>query len=328
MPPKAHPVRGYLYIGTATFFWGISATLGRAVFTGRLIPGGQALRPIDPMILAQSRTTFSFFVLLVILLLLRGRKGLQLPRRDLLHTILLGILGVAASNYFYYLAIQKTNVATAIILQYTAPAWVLLYLVARGQQKATVQRVTAVALAVLGSALAIGVGGGGFRSNALDDAIKRQVTSKTKVVEYAKELAADSVIYAALRNPSHDRWKILLYTLASATAFWIVVNAPWKIVAAQYEAGQWLFLVVFAMTSVLLPFSLYFAGLQHLDATSAIVGSCLEPVFSIVIAAVVLGEGVRPLQALGVIIVLAAIILVEMPDGASREEAALVEPME
>ncbi|PYY04258.1 MAG: hypothetical protein DMG69_30925 [Acidobacteria bacterium] len=318
MPPKAHPVRGFLYIGTATFFWGISATLGRAVFTGRLIPGGQALRPIDPMILAQSRTTFSFFVLLVILLLLRGRKGLQLPRRDLLHTILLGILGVAASNYFYYLAIQKTNVATAIILQYTAPAWVLLYLVARGQQKATVQRVTAVALAVLGSALAIGVGGGGFRSNALG--LMAAVLASFSFAFY--NLGGHDIL------ARHDRWKILLYTLASATAFWIVVNPPWKIVAAQYEAGQWLFLVVFAMTSVLLPFSLYFAGLQHLDATSAIVGSCLEPVFSIVIAAVVLGEGVRPLQALGVIIVLAAIILVEMPDGASREEAALVEPME
>ena len=318
MPPKAHPVRGYLYIGTATFFWGISATLGRAVFTGRLIPGGQALRPIDPVILAQSRTTFSFFVLLVILLLLRGRKGLQLPRRDLLHTILLGILGVAASNYFYYLAIQKTNVATAIILQYTAPAWVLLYLVARGQQKATVQRVTAVALAVLGSALAIGVGGGGFRSNARG--LMAAVLASFSFAFY--NLGGHDIL------ARHDRWKILLYTLASATAFWIVVNPPWKIVAAQYEAGQWLFLVVFAMTSVLLPFSLYFAGLQHLDATSAIVGSCLEPVFSIVIAAVVLGEGVRPLQALGVIIVLAAIILVEMPDGASREEAALVEPME
>jgi len=318
LPPKAHPVRGYLYIGTATFFWGISATLGRAVFTGRLIPGGQALRPIDPVILAQSRTTFSFFVLLVILLLLRGRKGLQLPRRDLLHTILLGILGVAASNYFYYLAIQKTNVATAIILQYTAPAWVLLYLVARGQQKATVQRVTAVALAVLGSALAIGVGGGGFRSNARG--LMAAVLASFSFAFY--NLGGHDIL------ARHDRWKILLYTLASATAFWIVVNPPWKIVAAQYEAGQWLFLVVFAMTSVLLPFSLYFAGLQHLDATSAIVGSCLEPVFSIVIAAVVLGEGVRPLQALGVIIVLAAIILVEMPDGASREEAALVEPME
>lgn len=46
------------------------------------------------------------------------------------------------------------------------------------------------------------------REKQLYDAIKRQVTSKTKVVEYAKGLAADSVIYAALRNPSHDRWKI------------------------------------------------------------------------------------------------------------------------
>jgi len=44
------------------------------------------------------------------------------------------VLGVAVSNYFYYVAIQKTNVATAIILQYTAPVWVLLYVVARGSR--------------------------------------------------------------------------------------------------------------------------------------------------------------------------------------------------
>ena len=66
------------------------------------------------------------------LLLLRGPQRLRLPRVDLIKTLLLGVLGVAASNYFYYLAIQRTNVATAIILQYTAPVWVLLYLVARG----------------------------------------------------------------------------------------------------------------------------------------------------------------------------------------------------
>jgi DME family drug/metabolite transporter len=318
LPAKAHPVRGYLYIGTATFFWGISATLGRAVFTGRLLPGGQALRPIDPLILAQSRTTFSFLVLFSILFFLRRRRGLQLPRKDLLHTILLGILGVAASNYFYYLAIQKTNVATAIILQYTAPAWVLLYLVARGQQKATVQRVAAVAFAVVGSALAIGVGGGGLRIDTLG-----LIAAMLASFSFAFYNVGGHDILAR-----HDRWKVLLYTLASAAAFWIVVDPPWKIAAAHYGGGQWLFLVLFAITSVLLPFSLYFAGLQHLDATSAIVGSCLEPVFSIVIAAIVLGEGVRPLQALGVIVVLAAIVLVQMPDRATRQGAALVEPME
>src|ERR1039458_1996193 len=68
---KLHPARGYLLIAAATFFWGLSAAFGRAVFTGKLFAGAQALRPIDPVILAQSRTTISMLVLVPILLLTR-----------------------------------------------------------------------------------------------------------------------------------------------------------------------------------------------------------------------------------------------------------------
>ena len=42
--------------------------------------------------------------------------------------------------------------------------------------------------------------------------------------------------------------------------------------------------------------------------------SCLEPVFSILIAAIALGEVMKPLQTLGIVMVLAAILLVQMPD--------------
>ena len=69
------------------------------------------------------------------------------------------MLGVAASNYFYYVAIQKTSVAIAIIVQYTAPVWVLLYVVARGQQKLSLQKVAAVGVAIAGIALTIGIVG-------------------------------------------------------------------------------------------------------------------------------------------------------------------------
>src|SRR5437868_9812147 len=127
---------------------------------------GLPLGKIDPLILARSRTTLSFLVLLPVLLWQRGPAELRLPRRELLHVFLLGVLGVASSNYFYYLAIQKTNVATAIILQYTAPVWVLLYLVGRREQRATPPKIAAVGLAVIGCALAIGIiGGGGFQLN-------------------------------------------------------------------------------------------------------------------------------------------------------------------
>ena len=64
----------------------------------------------------------------------------QAPTPDLIQCLVLGMLGVAASNYFYYVAIQRTSVAIAIIVQYTAPVWVLLYVVARGQQKLSLRK--------------------------------------------------------------------------------------------------------------------------------------------------------------------------------------------
>jgi drug/metabolite transporter (DMT)-like permease len=312
------PAQGYLYIATATFCWGVAASLGRAAFTGRL-PGLQPLRPIDPLILSQSRATFSFLALLPVLGLLRGWRRLRLPAAAVRDTCLIGVLGVAASNYFYYLAIQRTNVATAIIVQYTAPIWVLLYAVARGQQRPTRQRVGAVGLAVTGIALVIGLFGG--RGLRLDS-----------VGLFAGLLAAFSFAFYNIGGHNvlarHDRWMVLLFTTCSASLFWLVVNPPWKIAAAHYSGEQWLFLLLFSLISVLAPFSLYFAGLQRLEPTRAIVVSCLEPVFSIVIAAVALGEIMRPLQVAGIVFVLAAIIVVQRPDGKSSEPMPLVEPIE
>jgi drug/metabolite transporter, DME family len=313
------PFRGYLYIASAAFLWGIAATLGRAAFTGRLLPKGEALRPIEPLILSQTRTTFSFFVLLFALALPRGIRHLRVPAVDLVRMFLLGILGVAASNYFYYLAIQRTNVATAIILQYTAPIWVLLYTVLRRVHRPTARRVLAVAVAVTGIILVIGVfGPGSFRLDAIGVG--------------AALLAAFSFAFYNLAGHSilarYDRWIVLLYTTFSASLFWIFVNPPWKISAAHYSTAQWLFLLIFSLISVLGPFSFYFAGLQHIEPTQAVVVSCLEPVFSILLAAFVLGEILRPLQSLGIVLVLAAIVAVQLPDRTLDEEATPIEPME
>ncbi|MGH9530011.1 MAG: DMT family transporter, partial [Terriglobales bacterium] len=283
-------LRGYLYIAAATFFWGVSATMGRAVFTGRLLFGGQAVGSIDPLILSQSRTTLSLLFLLPVLSARRGWRSLKLPRADIASMALLGVVGLASANYFYYLSIQKTNVATAITVQYTAPVWVLLYMVARGFQKPTIQKLAAVALAVIGIAIAIGA----FSSGSIH---------LNSIGVVAALLAAFSYAFYNVSGHSmverHDHWTVMLYMLLAAAVFWLILNPPWKIVAAHYSATQWLFLAVFSLTSMLIPFSFYFAGLRYLEPTRAVVTSCLEPIFSILIAAVVLGETVRPVQSVG-----------------------------
>ena len=312
-----------MFIASAAFLWGVSAALGRAVFTGKLQLAGQALHPIDPVILSQTRTSFSLLVLLPILVGRRGWQRIKLPTSDLVQCLVLGILGVAASNYFYYVAIQKTSVAIAIIVQYTAPVWVLLYVVARRQQRLSVQKVAAVAIAMTGIALTIGIVGTASQSPLHIDSWGL----------FAALLASFSFAFYNVGGhrilARHDRWRVLVWTLVSASCFWLILNPPWKVAAAHYAPAQWGFLFVFSMISVLGSFSLYFLGLQHLEPTRAIITSCLEPVFSILLAAALLGEGVHPIQTLGIVLVLSAIVIVQLPGrGTSPQESVVIDPIE
>ena len=125
--------------------------LGRAVFTGKLALSGEALHPDRP----DHSVANADFVLAAGTARDSGGPA-RLAAHQATHIRSYPVLrardvGVAASNYFYYVAIQKTSVAIAIIVQYTAPVWVLLYVVARRQQKLSLQKIAAVAVASLAS---------------------------------------------------------------------------------------------------------------------------------------------------------------------------------
>lgn len=317
-----------MFIAAATFFWGLSAAMGRAVFTHRIQVGGQYLGAIDPLILAQSRTTLALLVLAPILWATRP-ASLHVRPRHLLQFFLLGVLGLAASNFLYYFAIQQTSVATAIVLQYVAPVWVLLYMLARRLQHATAQRITGVALAVIGCGVAVGLvaAGGSFPWLRLSGA--HFSTAGVLAAEGAAISFAFYNVYGQRLVQSYNRWTVLFYALMGAAVFWAIVNPPWKIAAQRYSSGQWLFLFVFSLTSMLAPFSFYFAGLLHLDPTRAIVTACLEPVWAIFLTALLLGELVSPTQVVGIALVLLATVLIQLPDRRTTAEPRItMEPIE
>jgi drug/metabolite transporter (DMT)-like permease len=269
--------------------------------------------------LSQARTTITFLVLAPLLFLRRGSAAFTLPRRDLVQSFLIGVVGMAFCNYSYYFAIQRTNVATAITLQYTAPILVLLYMLMRRKQRPTVRRVGSVFLAVLGIAVALGlVGPAHFR---LD--LKGVVAAEIAAATFAYYNIGSSTLLQR-----HDRWRLLLWAQFAAALWWNIVNPPWRVFAARYNLTEWLFLVTFALLSALIPSALYLGGLRHLDATRAIVTSCLEPVFSIGLAALALSEGVAVLQMFGIAIVLIATVVVQLPEKQQEPEPILVEPVD
>src|SRR5436305_2795749 len=100
----SHPVRGYLLVAAAAFCYGASATLGKAAFRGILGQQG-ATAPLDPLILAQARSSMSFLLLAPVLWATRRAEFSRFQVRDVLRCMLIGILGLAGSNFFYYYSI-------------------------------------------------------------------------------------------------------------------------------------------------------------------------------------------------------------------------------
>ena len=139
-----------MFIAAATFCWGAAVTFGKAIFNGSLFAGHTLISPVE---LTQARTSFTVLVLVPVLFLRFGRKIFKISKNDLVLCALVGTLGVACSNYFYYLAVQRSTVALAITVQYIAPVWVLAFMVLRGRQKATPQSIVGAMMAIAGVAI-------------------------------------------------------------------------------------------------------------------------------------------------------------------------------
>lgn len=294
-----HPWRGYFFIAAATFCWGAAATFGKAIFNGSLFAGHSL---ISPVVLTQTRTTFAVLVLAAILLLRFGRRIFSIPRRDLILCALVGTLGVACSNYFYYLAVQKSTVSLAITVQYIAPVWVLLYMVGRGRERANLQKAAAALVAIIGTALAIGV----FQSG-----IKFSLVAVGSALLASFGYSFYNIAGPGLVTRNHQ-FTVMFYILLSAAVMWQFVDPPWRLAAQHYSASQWEFLFVFACLSMVLPYMLYLSGLKYLDPTRAVITSCLEPVFAIVFAWLFVHEALRALQVAGIVAVLIATVMVQM----------------
>ncbi|MFI5251401.1 MAG: DMT family transporter [Bacteroidota bacterium] len=284
-------IRGYLSIIGATIFWGISATTAKFLF----------IRDINPLILVQTRMTFSC-ISLFLFFLWNDRTVFKVHLNDLSGFALLGIIGVAGSNITYYYIINATNVATGILLQYMAPLLVLGFAVIKRNEELSPVKFLAAIISLAGCFLAVR----GERVSFLHlSAFGIIMGISTPVV-----WAFNNISLRHLLN-RHRVWTVTMYAFIFATIFWMFFNPPWKLVTAGYSAKTWGVFFIFAMMSVLIPHSLYFIGMQYLTASRAIITASFEPVVAIGSAFIFLRESLTPVQIGGAALVIAAILLLQ-----------------
>jgi drug/metabolite transporter (DMT)-like permease len=291
---------GYLMVAGAALCWGLSATAAKVLLTSR----------VDTVLLVQMRATFAAVVLAALLFVFR-RDLLRARLRDIGRMALLGLIGVAGANFTYYYAIREGSVATAIVMQYTAPLLVMGYAAWTGEEKLTAAKVAAACIAVAGCLLAVGGPGAAVGSMTRTGFISGALSSVTFgfMTVYTRHLLQRFAV-----------WTVTVYSLGAASLFWMIVNPPWAIAAHSPGVAIWWALAGMGMISVLIPHSLYFSGLRHVVASRAIIVSTLEPIVAMTSAAVVVGEGISLTQGAGAALVLGAIITLQIRREPGGEE--------
>jgi drug/metabolite transporter (DMT)-like permease len=277
---------------TAAVCWGVMATVVKLLFRDH---------NVEPLVLVVIRAYLATVTLLSVLAVLNPTR-LRIVRRDFRAAALVGIIGLAVNNFFYFEALHLTSVATALLLQYQAPILVALYTVLIQRQALQGRVILAMVLAILGCALVV---------RAYDLEVFR-----LNLVGVAAGLggAGAFAFYilasrAALRTL--DPWTLLTYAYLSASLAWVVVIPPWQVIAHGFDLRTWGAFLAVATVGTVVPFGLFISGLRFLPPTQASIVGTLEPVIAAVAAYLILGETLLPLQILGGGLVLAGVVMVQ-----------------
>ena len=283
---------GYLYVSLAAVLFAISGTSSKFLFNSG----------ITPYQLIQMRTTVAVTGLLI-WLGLRNSAFLKISVKDLPYFLVLGVFGIGAAQFLYLFTISKINVAAAILLHYTGPVFVALYVVL--VQRHTIGFISI--LAILGTLV------GCF---LVVDAYNLQVLALHRIGIISGLLAAVSfAIYSVLSEygmRKYTPWSVLLYGMLFAALMWNVLHPPLEAFRHRHSPEQWGWIFFIGTCGTIFPFGLYFEGIKRIRPTHASITATLEPISAGVIASIYLGEAMAPLQIIGGLIVIVSIIRLQL----------------
>jgi drug/metabolite transporter (DMT)-like permease len=239
-------------------------------------------------------------------LLLGTRAGVAelraLSRRDGVLALGLGACGYAAQAGGYFTALTRIDASLLSLLVYTYPAIVGVAAVGLGRERLDARRVLALACASGGLALVLAGSGTG----ALDP-VGTVLGICTAFVYSAYILVSERV---AGRLPS--RVLAALVCTGAAGTLTVVSAALGQLRPSEVTAAGWGWLAVIALVSTVVAVALFFAGLRRVGPTSAAILSTVEPLVTVVLALIVFGDVLGPVQVLGGALVLGAVLVLNV----------------
>lgn len=295
---------GYLFVVLAATFWASGASASKFLFnTG-----------VTPFQLVQLRITTAAAILFV-WLFCRHRRLLRIDRKDIGYFLLLGTLGMAAVNIAYLYAISRLNVAAALVLEYLAPVFIAVYTACVQRERVSRWTAVAIAAAIVGCYLVVGA----YNLSLLQLNLSGILSGLGAALAFAWWS-----VHGEYGMHRYNPWTVLFYALVVAGIVWNLLEPPLASFLHPYPPAAWVWVLYIAVGGTILPFGLYYEGINRIRATRASITSTLEPIAAGVFAFVFLGEVMAPLQIAGGIMVVGAIIVLQAKEEHDEKAPAVI----
>jgi drug/metabolite transporter (DMT)-like permease len=285
--------------------------LGSLFFAISSIPAKLAMEAgLSAWRLTQIRTIGAFLILFLYVYA-KNKKSLRIKRKELPILISFGVFGFAAVNLLYFLAIQRLNVGIALIIEFTAPIWIALWL--RFIQKKIVSRLMWWGLVI------------GLTGLALIAQVWRGLTLDGLGVFYALMCAFALTVYFLVGEKLvgvKSSEATMALGLGISSAFFAIIQPWWSFPFEQLQevvqltgrlseisVPAYLLVLWVIIFGTAIPYFLVLTGLRGLSAATTSAIGMSEPVFGGIFAWLVLYEKLNFIQSLGAIVVLVGIYL-------------------
>ncbi|MGY1916740.1 EamA family transporter [Blastococcus sp. SYSU DS0973] len=301
MDRVARPALGYALTLVAAGLFAVNGT----VSTLALQAGISA-----PRLTALRCTGAAVALLAVLLVVAPGR--LRVTRRELPLLAVLGVIGIAMTQYLFYVAIGRLPVGIALVFEFTGTVLIAVYVWLVRREKVRSRVWAALVLSLSGLALVTGVWTG---EGSLD------LIGVAAGLGAAVALATYYLI-GERGTVSRDPVTLTCWAFVAAAVFWAVA-APWW----QFDAGVlgrdvpvsmgslelplWVLVAWIAVMGAVMPFWLSIAALRHLSPTAAGLVATAEPVFASVVAWLWVQQVLTGWQVAGGAVVLTGIALAQ-----------------
>lgn len=269
--------------------------------------------------LAQVRS-ISTFILLLALVAWRAPKTLRMTKQELPRLAALGAFGIAAVNGAYFLAISRMHVSIALLIEFTAPLWIVLYLRYVRKKQVPNEMWAALFLALLGLAFVAQV----WKGLTLDGV--GVLAALGAAFALAFFFLAGEGITANRDNQSTTMWGFgfAALTWSLLMPIWtfpfeiFTVSVPLGGAFEGYSASGWVLILYVVVIGTILPYLCVMNGLRSLSAAATSAFGMLEPIFAGAVAWFWFSESWTVLQLFGGVIVIAGIYLADRAKSATK----------